>query len=46
MFAGLIANCAAGLACGLAGRLALTASALLHALLKGSGVQSLDMLHV
>ena len=45
LFAGLVSDGAAGLACGLAGRLALAASALLHAFLKGSGIQSLNMLH-
>ena len=45
LLTGLISDSTAGLACGLAGRLALTASALLHALLKRSGVQGLNMLH-
>ena len=46
LFAGLVADRAAGLACGLAGCLAFAAAALLHALLKRSGVQSLDVLHI
>ena len=45
LLAGLVSDSAAGLARGLAGCLALTASALLHAFLKRSGVQSLNMLH-
>lgn len=46
LLTGLIADRAAGLACGLAGCLAFAATALLHALLKRSGIQSLDVLHI
>ena len=44
-FALLVGNAAAGLAGGLAGRLAFAASAVLRAFTKIAGIQSLDMLH-
>ena len=42
----LVAHGAGGLACGLAGGLALTAAALLHGLLQVSGSQSFNVFHI
>ena len=44
-FALLVCDTAAGLACGLAGSLALAAAAVLCALAQIAGVQSFDMFH-
>ena len=44
-FALLVCDAAAGLACGLAGSLALTAAAVLCAVAQIAGVQSFDMFH-
>ena len=45
VFALLVGDTAAGLACGLAGGLAFAAAALLHAALQVTGLQSLDVFH-
>ncbi len=46
VLAGLISHRAGCLTCGLAGRLTLAASALLHRVLQGLRIQSLHMLHL